>query len=78
MTADCKDLHKYIDLYLDGKLVELPELESIVVLNIPSWGAGVDLWGKVNILKCFYRYCLKLLTSNYTNLYANSNNNRRF
>ncbi|RZC39409.1 diacylglycerol kinase epsilon [Asbolus verrucosus] len=29
----------------NGNHVELPELESIVILNIPSWGAGVNLWG---------------------------------
>lgn len=46
VTSDCKDLQKRIELYLDGKFIDLPELESIVVLNISSWGAGVDLWGK--------------------------------
>lgn len=46
VAADCKNIERRLDIYLDGKLVELPELESIVVLNIPSWGAGVNLWGK--------------------------------
>ncbi|XP_025836280.1 diacylglycerol kinase epsilon isoform X2 [Agrilus planipennis] len=45
VTADCKNIEKRLDLYLDGKYIDLPELESIVILNIPSWGAGVDLWG---------------------------------
>ncbi|CAG9812465.1 unnamed protein product [Phaedon cochleariae] len=45
VTSDCKNLEQRVDLYLDGKLIELPELESIVVLNISSWGAGVNLWG---------------------------------
>lgn len=44
VTADCKNLQERIDLYLDGSKAELPDLESIVILNIPSWGAGVDLW----------------------------------
>ncbi|XP_017771551.1 PREDICTED: diacylglycerol kinase epsilon [Nicrophorus vespilloides] len=44
MWSDCKNIEQHLDLYLDGKKVELPELESVVVLNIPSWGAGVDLW----------------------------------
>lgn len=39
-----QDLDKRIELYLDGERKELPSIESIVVLNIPSWGAGVDLW----------------------------------
>ncbi|XP_074035969.1 diacylglycerol kinase epsilon isoform X2 [Leptinotarsa decemlineata] len=45
VTADCKNLEKRLDLYLDGNHIDLPELESIVVLNISSWGAGVNLWG---------------------------------
>lgn len=45
VTSDCKNLEQKLDLYLDGKQIELPELESIVILNIPSWGAGVNLWG---------------------------------
>ncbi|XP_066258337.1 diacylglycerol kinase epsilon [Euwallacea similis] len=45
VTADCKNLEQRLDLYLDGHQVPLPELESIVVLNISSWGAGVNLWG---------------------------------
>ncbi|KRT80304.1 C1 domain containing protein [Oryctes borbonicus] len=44
VTADCRNIQERVDLYLDGKLVALPELESIVILNIPSWGAGVNLW----------------------------------
>ncbi|KAL1489117.1 hypothetical protein ABEB36_014060 [Hypothenemus hampei] len=45
VTADCKNLEQRLDLYLDGSQIQLPELESIVVLNISSWGAGVNLWG---------------------------------
>lgn len=45
VAAGCRSLNKRIEVYLDGELVELPELEAIVILNIPSWGAGVDLWG---------------------------------
>ena len=29
---------------MDGKKIELPEIESVVVLNIPCWGAGVRPW----------------------------------
>ena len=31
-------------LELDGKLVELPPIEGIVVLNIASWGGGCRPW----------------------------------
>lgn len=40
----CQGLNERIDLHLDGKKVDLPAIESIVVLNIDSWGAGVNLW----------------------------------
>ena len=26
-------------------MIDLPDIEGVVVLNIPSWGAGADLWG---------------------------------
>lgn len=54
VTSDCKNLEQKLDLYLDGKQIELPELQSIVVLNIPSWGAGVNLWGMFII---HFYYC---------------------
>lgn len=40
----CQGLNEKIELYLDGKRKSLPAIESIVVLNIDSWGAGVQLW----------------------------------
>ncbi|XP_060521210.1 diacylglycerol kinase epsilon isoform X2 [Cylas formicarius] len=48
LTADCKNLERRLELYLDGRNVALPELESIVVLNIASWAAGVDLWDQAD------------------------------
>lgn len=51
VQPDCAGLEKYIELYMDDELVPLPELQSIVCLNIDSWGAGVRLWGKY---KCFF------------------------
>ena len=32
-----------LQLEMDGKVIELPELEGIVVLNINSWCAGVKM-----------------------------------
>ncbi|XP_055381713.1 diacylglycerol kinase epsilon [Condylostylus longicornis] len=43
VQRDCENIEKRFELYLDNKLVELPELQSIVFLNIDSWGAGVKL-----------------------------------
>ncbi|XP_046660708.1 diacylglycerol kinase epsilon-like [Homalodisca vitripennis] len=40
----CQNLQDQLELYLDGERQQLPDIESVVVLNIPSWGAGVDLW----------------------------------
>ncbi|KAF5293600.1 hypothetical protein FQA39_LY03085 [Lamprigera yunnana] len=45
VAADCRNLEQRLDIFLDDVQIELPELESIVILNIPSWGAGVNLWG---------------------------------
>ena len=39
----CNDILK---LELDDKIIKLPELESIVVLNIPYWGSGCRVWGE--------------------------------
>ncbi|CAL7933848.1 unnamed protein product [Xylocopa violacea] len=44
VKRDCHDLDKYIELYLDEKKVDLPSTEAVIILNIPSWAAGVDLW----------------------------------
>ncbi|XP_065353265.1 diacylglycerol kinase theta isoform X2 [Cloeon dipterum] len=41
----CKELHKEIRLEVDGKLVELPQVEGIIILNILSWGSGANPWG---------------------------------
>ncbi|KAJ6633775.1 Diacylglycerol kinase epsilon [Pseudolycoriella hygida] len=40
----CVGLEKKVKVYIDEKSIELPELQSIVCLNIDSWGAGVQLW----------------------------------
>lgn len=40
----CNLLNQKIILEMDGKKIELPELEAVVVLNIPSWGAGTNVW----------------------------------
>ncbi|CAG9580086.1 unnamed protein product [Danaus chrysippus] len=41
----CKDLHKAVKLEVDGKPVDLPAVEGIIILNILSWGSGANPWG---------------------------------
>ena len=31
---------------VDGKNLELPALEGLLILNIMSWGSGCDPWGR--------------------------------
>ena len=33
-----------LQLEMDGRKIDLPELEGIVVLNINSWCGGCELW----------------------------------
>jgi len=41
-----KDFSRDIILEVDGKRVELPTLEGIVIINILSWASGANLWGQ--------------------------------
>lgn len=42
---NCKDLWRRIELEVDGKAVELPSCEGIIILNLLSWGSGANPWG---------------------------------
>ena len=44
LERQCQNLNKKLELYMDKKKIELPDIESVVVLNIPYWGAGVKPW----------------------------------
>jgi len=44
LERQCQNLNKKLDLFMDGKKIELPNIESVVILNIPFWGAGVEPW----------------------------------
>jgi len=44
LERQCQNLNKKLELHMDGKKIELPEIESVVILNIPYWGAGVMPW----------------------------------
>ncbi|KAM4809023.1 diacylglycerol kinase theta [Rhinophrynus dorsalis] len=43
-----RNLHKDLKLQVDQQEVELPNIEGLIFLNIPSWGSGADLWGSDN------------------------------
>ena len=40
----CECTFRFIQLEMDGRKIELPELEGIVILNINSWCGGCELW----------------------------------
>ena len=44
LEHSCENLHTKLVLLMDGKKVPLPPMEALVVLNIPSWGAGCSPW----------------------------------
>lgn len=44
LERECKNLDKILELHLDGVKIDLPSIESVVILNIPCWGAGVKPW----------------------------------
>lgn len=44
LERECKNLDQILELYLDDQRIELPNIESVVILNIPCWGAGVRPW----------------------------------
>lgn len=44
VQQDCAGLESAVEVYLDDRQLELPELQSVVCLNIDSWGAGVKLF----------------------------------
>ncbi|CAJ0564809.1 unnamed protein product, partial [Mesorhabditis spiculigera] len=45
MHRTYKNLEQRIRLECDGKLLELPNLQGIVILNIPSYSGGANFWG---------------------------------
>lgn len=49
MDRSCSDLPWHVSLEVDGKNIEIPEdAEGVIVLNIPSYMGGVDLWQNDN------------------------------
>lgn len=48
----CKHMNTKIHLEIEGNVIQLPELESIVFLNISSWGGGVKMVQKNRFDDC--------------------------
>ncbi|XP_065666268.1 diacylglycerol kinase beta isoform X4 [Hydra vulgaris] len=46
LAGSCKGLHNDVELICDGKKIELPPLEGIAILNIPSIYGGANIWGE--------------------------------
>lgn len=44
----CRGLNERIELFLDDQQIELPDIEGLIFLNIPYWGAGVTPWQSYN------------------------------
>ncbi|XP_055291180.1 diacylglycerol kinase theta isoform X2 [Moschus berezovskii] len=40
-----RGLHRALRLQVEQQEVELPSIEGLIFINIPSWGSGADLWG---------------------------------
>ncbi|CDW55865.1 DAGK cat and RA and DAGK acc and C1 1 domain cont aining protein [Trichuris trichiura] len=49
----CKDIQCKMKLEVDGRPVDLPSLEGLVILNIMSWGSGANPWGPEKEDPCF-------------------------
>ncbi|XP_022106252.1 diacylglycerol kinase theta-like isoform X2 [Acanthaster planci] len=43
--TSCKELQKELRVEVDGKPIEIPSIEGMLILNISSWGGGADPWG---------------------------------
>ncbi|EDO42510.1 predicted protein [Nematostella vectensis] len=48
LSATCKNLQDAIQVICDGKILELPNLEGIAIVNIPSVYGGANLWGETD------------------------------
>eukprot|EP00911_Craspedida_sp_UC1_P000971 UC1_evm2s726 len=45
VVNDFKNLHRRITVRCDGVPIKLPKCQGVIILNIPSFMGGVNLWG---------------------------------
>ncbi|CAG5107360.1 Similar to Dgkq: Diacylglycerol kinase theta (Rattus norvegicus) [Cotesia congregata] len=45
LDKTCRDMQRKIRLEVDNKVIDLPPLEGMIILNIQSWGSGAKPWG---------------------------------
>lgn len=43
--SSCKDLNRLVSLEVDGRKIDMPQIEGIIILNIQSWAGGSNPWG---------------------------------
>ncbi|XP_028405836.1 diacylglycerol kinase theta-like [Dendronephthya gigantea] len=48
MVRKSLDFNDNVSLQIDDNDVDLPTIEGIILLNIPSWAGGCDIWGQHN------------------------------
>lgn len=69
----CGGLEKRLRVHLSagGALqpLALPPLQALVVLNIPSWGAGVDLWSEWHYIDDYNRCLFKFSRNSRLNCF---------
>ena len=73
-----KNLEQRIRLECDGQVINLPALQGIVVLNIPSYAGGTNFWGgrsanEVTVIKTaselvLIMFVIIMITSLFTKL----------
>ena len=65
-----KDLHRHIRLEVDGRLVELPPVEGIIILNILRYISGIIIFSNKGFLitVLFYFEFVCLFPQIYTQL----------
>ncbi len=44
LEQECKNLHERLELELDGRRINLPNIEGLLILNIASWCGGCEIW----------------------------------
>lgn len=49
-SRTCKDLQARFTLKVDGKVIDLPYLENLIIMNIPYFAGGAAIWGSEDCL----------------------------